>query len=77
MIMIIIILEFEQYAQYGKKDTAYASITYLFMIMITIKSRYLRGESKFETSTLSVNPKLRGWEGQPFDAKECICVVPC
>ena len=31
----------------------------------------LRGESKFEISTLSVNPTLRGWGGQVLDAKDC------
>ena len=35
---------------------------------------YIRGESKFEIRTLSVNPTLRGWGGQPFDAKDCNCV---
>ena len=29
-----------------------------------------RGESKFEISTLSVNPTLRGWGGQVLDAKD-------
>ena len=37
-----------------------------FIVIIII-----RGESKFEISTLSVNPTLRGWGGQPFDAKDC------
>ena len=36
-------------------------------------SNKIRGESKFEILTLSVNPTLRGWGGQPFDAKDCNC----
>ena len=31
----------------------------------------VRGESKFEISTLSVNPTLRGWGAQVLDAKDC------
>ena len=32
----------------------------------------VRGESKFEFHALSVNLTLRGWGGQPIDAKDCI-----
>ena len=36
------------------------------MIIIVV-----RGESKFEISMLSVNPRLKGWGGQVLDAKNC------
>ena len=34
------------------------------------KTSTVRDESKFEISTLSVNPTLRGWGGQVLDAKD-------
>ena len=38
---------------------------------------WIRGESKFEIRTLSVNPTLRGWGSQPFDAKDCTPFLSC
>ena len=40
-------------------------------IVVYGAKKWLRGESKFEISTLSVNPTLRGWGGQVLDAKDC------
>ena len=40
-------------------------------LLKTDKYKYVRGESKFEISTLSANLTLRGWGDQVLDANDC------
>ena len=49
------------------QSSRFRRVICIFVLSLTIS---LRGESKFEISTLSVNPTLRRWGGQVFDAKD-------